>query len=207
MNIIRNQPAQGHAWSPWEEVNGKQQRHCSRCGKTEIKGSTSCSHRMKYEPGTSPTCTEPGITAHYFCTVCMGLYEDEKGKKELFADDVIIPAAGHDPGEKFRENVKPATCTGNESYDEVVRCSVCGLQLSRETKTGKSAIGHEYFLSRWLWDGYASATALFACRHDPAHNVIVEAAVDEHHTEPTCTVNIIRNQPAQKPAKRFTQRL
>ncbi len=40
----------------------------------------------------------------------------------------------HIPGAAGQENLVPATCTATGSYDEVVYCSRCGEELSRETK-------------------------------------------------------------------------
>ena len=49
----------------------------------------------------------------------------------------------HKPGTATRENEVAATCTAEGHYDEVTRCSVCGEELSRETKTN-AALGHSY---------------------------------------------------------------
>ena len=56
----------------------------------------------------------------------------------------IIPALGHTEGEKVTENEVPATCTEDGSYDEVVYCSVCGEELSRETVVIKATGEHVY---------------------------------------------------------------
>ncbi len=40
----------------------------------------------------------------------------------------------HVPGEAVKENEVPATCTAEGSYDEVVYCSACETELSREKK-------------------------------------------------------------------------
>lgn len=48
----------------------------------------------------------------------------------------------HIEGEAVPENIVPATCTEAGSYDEVVYCTVCGEELSREKKT-VSASGHD----------------------------------------------------------------
>ena len=53
----------------------------------------------------------------------------------------VTPAHTHTPGEPVRENENPATCTEDGSYDEVVYCTGCHEELSRETKTIK-ATGH-----------------------------------------------------------------
>ncbi len=49
----------------------------------------------------------------------------------------------HTPGEPVRENETPATCTVEGSYEEVIYCTVCGTELSRET-VAVEALGHDY---------------------------------------------------------------
>ena len=51
--------------------------------------------------------------------------------------DVVLPTEPHThtPAEPVQENVVPASCTAEGSYDEVVYCSECGEELSREQKT------------------------------------------------------------------------
>ena len=65
----------------------------------------------------------------------------------LFITKLVISRAEtaheHTPASAVRENENPATCTVDGSYDEVVYCSVCGEELSRETKT-IPALGHMY---------------------------------------------------------------
>ena len=50
---------------------------------------------------------------------------------------------GHTRGKAVRENEKAASCTSGGYYDEVVYCSVCKKELSREKKT-VPALGHNY---------------------------------------------------------------
>ena len=47
----------------------------------------------------------------------------------------------HTASAAIRENVNPASCTENGSYDEVVYCSECGAEMSRTPKT-TDALGH-----------------------------------------------------------------
>ena len=65
---------------------------------------------------TAPTCTKAGYTTHT-CTLC----------KDIFVDS-HVDAAGHTPGEAVKENE-----TSNGTFDEVVYCSSCGEELSRDT--------------------------------------------------------------------------
>ncbi|MCD8312513.1 MAG: arabinogalactan endo-1,4-beta-galactosidase, partial [Firmicutes bacterium] len=78
-----------------------------------------------------PTCTTGGYTT-YTCTVCGHSYT---------ADET--DATGHSAGETVIENSVAATCTADGSYDEVVYCTVCGDEISRETVTVPAA-GHDY---------------------------------------------------------------
>lgn len=49
----------------------------------------------------------------------------------------------HTAGEPTQENVVPATCTTDGSYDEVIKCTECGEEMSRTHKT-IPAPGHKY---------------------------------------------------------------
>ena len=71
---------------------------------------------------TAPTCTEGGYTTHT-CEACGHEYKD------TFTD-----ATGHTEASPVVENNKPASCTEDGSYDEVVYCEVCDAQLSRTPK-------------------------------------------------------------------------
>ena len=54
-------------------------------------------------------------------------------------DDSTLPAGvaphTHTPGEPVQENVVPASCSQEGSYDEVVYCTECQEEISREQKT------------------------------------------------------------------------
>ena len=83
---------------------------------------------------TAATCVEMGITT-YTATF----------ENELFAtqtkDVEDIPAIGHTPERIALENQIAATCTTVGSYDSVVYCSVCQVELFREEKE-VAALGH-----------------------------------------------------------------
>ena len=70
------------------------------------------------------TCTEAGYTGD---TVC------ECGK--TITQGSSIDALGHTDGETVKENEKAPTCTVEGSYDNVVYCTVCNAEQSRETVT------------------------------------------------------------------------
>ena len=50
-------------------------------------------------------------------------------------EQTIAKLTTHTPGETVIENNVPPTCSSEGSYDEVVYCSVCGVELSRDTVT------------------------------------------------------------------------
>ena len=65
------------------------------------------------------------------------------------------PRSAHTEGEAVRENEVDATCTVVGSYDEVVYCSVCGEELSREEKV-IDALGHSF--TSYVSDNNATCT-------------------------------------------------
>ena len=78
-----------------------------------------------------PTCTEDGYII-YTCFYCGDSYTEVYGT-----------AKGHTEGEAVKENEVDPTCTEAGSYDLVVKCAVCGEEISREAVTAP-ALGHEY---------------------------------------------------------------
>ena len=81
----------------------------------------------------NPTCTEEGYTGDTYCDDC----------GELIAEGEYIPALGHTAAEAVKENEVAPTCTEAGSYDSVVYCTECGVELSRETVV-VPATGHSY---------------------------------------------------------------
>ena len=108
--------------------------HCAVCGEELSRGPKvldALGHDLTDHAGKSPTCTEPGWAAYQTCSRCgYSTYQD-------------LPALGHTPGEPARENEIATTCTEAGSYDEVVRCAVCGEELSREAVV-TAALGHTW---------------------------------------------------------------
>ena len=108
--------------------------YCSVCGdelSREEKVIDALGHDLKHHEAKPATCTEIGWNAYDICTRCD------------YTTYVEIEALGHTEGEAVRENEVPASCIVAGSYDEVVYCSVCGDELSREEKT-IPAKGHTF---------------------------------------------------------------
>lgn len=97
---------------------------------TTASGSVTVDHSWVKGNTVAPTCTEKGYTV-YTCSVC-GATENRD-----FVD------GAHVPGAAVKENVVVGSCNKPGSYDSVVYCSVCGVELSRETITG-TPDDHQY---------------------------------------------------------------
>ncbi|MBR6793636.1 MAG: hypothetical protein IKM48_04690, partial [Clostridia bacterium] len=134
------------------------------------------------------TCTEPGLTDGVKCSVC----------GEIITAQVEIPALGHTAAEAGIENNVAPTCTEAGSYDNVVYCSVCGEEISRETVT-VDALGHTEevipgkaatCIETGLTDGVKCAVCgeiITAQEEIPALGHIGAEPVIENNVDPTCT--------------------
>ena len=69
-----------------------------------------------------PTCSHAGYTGNHCCKICGEIYE--------YGDS--IPALEHTPDSIAIENYVAPTYTAAGSYDSVVYCSVCHVELSRK---------------------------------------------------------------------------
>ena len=86
------------------------------------------------EETIAPTCEEMGTTTY------TAVFENELFEMQT-KDVVDILATGHTADSIEFENTIAATCTTVGSYDSVVYCSVCQVELFREEK-GVAALGH-----------------------------------------------------------------
>ena len=104
---------------------------CKTCTITETEDTPALGHTEEVIPGHDATCTETGLTDGAKCSVC---------GETLTAQDEI-PAKGHTAGDPVKENEVAPECTEDGSYDEVIYCSVCGVEISRQEKP-VTAPGH-----------------------------------------------------------------
>ncbi len=141
---------------------------CSLCGETKKANQTGrLGHEWAFATCTSPkTCSRCGTTAgsplghqetsdsctnEWTCSRCgetfSALGHDWKdatctAPRTCSRCGAVDGAAlGHRASSPVTENKKTATCTEAGQYDEVIYCSVCREELSRETKT-ENALGH-----------------------------------------------------------------
>ena len=105
--------------------------YCSVCDYTTYVETPATGHSIVNVASKAPTCTEIGYEAYEYCSVCD------------YTTYVEIPATGHTPDDMVVENTSDASCGSPGSYDEVVYCFNCGLELSRETKTTET-LPHAY---------------------------------------------------------------
>ena len=96
---------------------------CSRCDYTTYVEKSALGHDKVDHEAKAPTCTEIGWDAYETCSRCdYTTYEE-------------IPAAGHNPGTPVKENEIPATTMTPGSYELVVYCTDCGIELEYHNVT------------------------------------------------------------------------
>ena len=134
-------PAKGHTD---ETVAGKdatctetgltEGKKCSVCGVTTKAQETISAkgHTDETVAGKDATCTETGLTEGKKCSVCGVTTKAQE----------TISAKGHTNAQAVKENEVAPNCTDKGSYDNVIYCSVCSAQVSRET-IPVDALGHK----------------------------------------------------------------
>lgn len=123
--------------------------HCADCDAVIVKQEVvpALGHQLTKVSGKAPACEEEGLLEHWKCERCGLLFADEAATTELDEDDIVLPPAGHKPGEAQISDEIPATCTEAGSYVRTVICTVCGKELERETVT-VPALGHS--IEEWV---------------------------------------------------------
>ena len=105
---------------------------CSVCSDSYVADHTNAlGHTEVIDEAKAPTCTETGLTEGKHCSVC----------GETLTAQQVVPANGHTAGEAVVENNVAPTCEAKGSYDNVVYCTVCTVELSRNNVT-VDATGH-----------------------------------------------------------------
>ena len=109
-------------------------KYCSTCDKVLVAQEVvdALGHTEEILSAVAPTCTTTGLTEGKGCSTC---------DKVLVAQEVV-DALEHTEGAVVVENNVAPTCTTDGSYDNVVRCTVCEVELSRETVVVDDALGH-----------------------------------------------------------------
>ena len=97
---------------------------CTACSEVLSEESTSALDHdwSEWTETVAPTCTESG-TESRSCSRCE------------IAETREITGGSHSPSTAIRENEVASTCSKSGTYDSVVYCSACGVEISRVTKT------------------------------------------------------------------------
>jgi len=103
--------------------------HTCACGHSYTETIEALGHGYEADV-TEPTCTADGYTT-YTCH-CGDTYVGNE-----------VPATGHTQGAAVRENETAAACGQPGSYDSVIYCTVCSVEIGRET-ISVDALGHDY---------------------------------------------------------------
>ena len=168
-----------HTWdngvittAPTCETKGVKTFTCSVCGQTrteevEALGHT---HTLVKVDAKAATCKAVGNIEYWTCSGCGKYFSDSNGTTEIDKEDIVVAKAAHTPATAVKENEVAATCEEAGSYDEVIKCSVCGEEISRE-KVTVPATGHDW--GEWKTIKYPTETAEGLeeriCKNDVSH--------------------------------------
>ena len=113
-------------------TDGSKYTSCTRCmGKADVVKIAANGHSFDdWTQTLAPTCLENG-SEYRNCTSC----EHNETR--------VVNAKGHTSEEAVVENKTNATCTTDGKYDNVVYCSECDSEISRETVV-VPMLGHNY---------------------------------------------------------------
>ncbi|MBO5907374.1 MAG: leucine-rich repeat protein [Clostridia bacterium] len=109
--------------------------YCAECSE-EISRTTKTIEKLSHASSNwitdkDATCKEAG-SKHKECTECEAVLETTS----------IDKLTTHTPAEAKTENFVDSTCKVEGSYDEVINCSVCGVEISRTEKTVEKKTTH-----------------------------------------------------------------
>ena len=110
-------------------------------------------HKEVVDAAVDATCTTTGLTEGKHCSVC----------GEILVKQDVVPMIPHTEGAIVVENNVAPDCTNDGSYDNVVYCTVCGVELSRDTVT-VDKLGHKEVVDAAV-DATCTTTGLTEGKH------------------------------------------
>lgn len=155
-------PMTGHKYGQWKTDETGHWQECERCKEKLNYGEhratdSSCEHksvcevckseygkpgehRLSFISGKTETCEKDGIIAHFVCTKCDKIFDENK--QEITEKDLIIKRTGHTPdgiwkdyGEyhrqsclKCKEKLDISNHTGKAGCGKKAVCNICGAQ-------------------------------------------------------------------------------
>ena len=147
----KTSPASGHDWGAWvteqnatEEQDGLMRRTCQNDPshvEEKIIPKLAHQHVLTAVQETPATCTEAGTAAHWTCGACGARFADSSGETEVSAEDLVIPAKGHVPGDPEHAVTKLPTCTESGQRTITRKCTVC-LAVCETTTEAIPPNGH-----------------------------------------------------------------
>ncbi|MBQ3375027.1 MAG: cell wall-binding repeat-containing protein [Erysipelotrichaceae bacterium] len=162
----------GHKWLEpeyiWSSDNSKvtATRVCEH-DNTHIETDTA---EVKTEV-TEPTCEEAGWIRY------SAEFKNDAFRKQTKEESYGSPK-GHTPSQSVKENETHPDCENAGGYDEVVYCTVCKKEISRNHITIE-ALGHIWQFDGFIWSsGYSSVEGRFVCERDRSHVTVVSGEVD-----------------------------
>ena len=142
----------------WAEVQTKEENDIPATGHNEVT-----------DNAKAPTCTETGLTEGSHCDKCGTVFVAQETVDEL----------GHTEGAAVTENLKEATCVASGSYDQVVYCTVCNAELSRESFDVNPTEIHKYVVE-YRWSGTRYCAAIITCETCDLNNTVQGKLTSEY---------------------------
>ena len=125
-------------------------------------------HTMQLHAAKAATCTQAGNIAYYECTSCHNLYTDELGANQIYEQDTVINALGHN----YQETVTAPTCTAAGYTTHT--CSRCSDSYQ---DTEVPALGHQEAIDAAVAPT-CTETGLTAGKHCSRCNTVLVAQTE-----------------------------
>ena len=145
-------------------------------------------HNTVTDSAVAPTCTATGLTEGKHCSTC-GI---------VIVPQETVGALGHTRGPVVIENRVVANCTEGGTYDNVVYCTACDIELSRTTititangHTNAPAVVENYVAPGCITEGsYDNVVYCLACEAEVSRETVPVAATG-HTVAPAVTENYV----------------